>query len=398
MQNTSFSGYPIIRQLLSYISKTEVNRTAEKHAADRYSKRFKTWDHLVTMLFAAISGCSSLRELEGVILACEGKLEHLQLKSPPKRSTLADANKRRSSQVFADIYYGLIERYKSVLSDSSIKTAVKNLLIVDSTTISLFSDVLKGAGRNPINGKKKGGIKAHVMISALMDLPTLINFSSAATHDHVFLQELGSLNKGTFLVFDKAYVDYYQYAEWTKQGVYFVTRLKDNAVYERIEENELDESVDSRILIDEKVRLNKKDNTSIELRRIAFYDEEKHKTYVFITNNFELKADKVTAIYKNRWQIETMFKRLKQNFPLKYFLGDSQNAIEIQIWASLIMQLILQVIKHKLTKNWAFSNLVSIVRYHLTSYINLIKFLENPNRSWEELRTKPPDQPELFPD
>ena len=396
MQNTSFSGHPIIRQILSYINKEEVNRTAEKHKSDRYSKRFKTWDHLATMLFSVVSGCNSLREVESIILACEGKLEHLQLKTPPKRSTLADANRRRSSKVFADIYYGLVARYKHVLSDSSIKTAVKNLLIIDSTTISLFSDILKGAGRNPINGKKKGGIKAHVMLKALMDLPTFVNFTSAATHDHVFLQELNSLPKGTFLVFDKAYVDYVQYAEWTKQGVYFVTRLKDNAVYEKLEEPELDESVDNRVLIDEKIKLETKQNESIELRRVAFYDDEKHKTYVFITNNFELNADKVAEIYKNRWQIEIMFKRLKQKFPLKYFLGDSQNAIEIQIWACLIMQLIILVINHKLKKKWAFSNLVSIVRYHLTSYINLIKFLENPNKTWDQLKTKPPNQLELF--
>lgn len=123
--------------------------------------------------------------------------------------------------------------------------------------------------------------------------------------------------------------------------------------------------------------MDKKGNL-FSLRRIAFWYDKHHKVYEFITNNYDLNADKITEIYKNRWQIETMFKRLKQNFPLKYFLGDNQNAIEIQIWVSLIIQLIMLVIQRKAKRKWAYSNMMSVIRYHLMTYIDLFKFLKNP--------------------
>ncbi|GAB1856930.1 IS4 family transposase [Flavobacteriaceae bacterium MHTCC 0001] len=395
-KSTHFSGHPIIKQLLNLVPKRLVSRTAECHDSNRYYKRFKTYEHMVCMLYATLSGVSSLRELSTVMLACEGKLSHLGLSSFPKRSTLSDANMKRSSNVFANIYYGLLNQYGSFLSDSDIKgSPVKHLNIVDSSTISLFCDILKGVGRNPINGKKKGGIKMHTMVNALQDVPCLVRFSSAATHDHTFLKEL-NLQKGSFVVFDKAYNDYTQYLQWTEQDIYFVTRQKDNAHYEHINELDIADHIDDNILRDGVIEIQKNEQI-INLRRIAYWDNEKKKTYVFLSNNFLISPIKICDIYKRRWQIETMFKRLKQNFPLKYFLGDSQNAIEIQIWCGLIVQLLMLVVQKKISKKWAFSNMVSMIRLHLMSYIDIFKFLNDPNRSWNEVATKPPEiQLDLF--
>jgi len=395
-KSKNFSGTPIIKQILKYISQEDINRTAEKYNSDKYYKKFKTYDHLVTMLFATMSGVSSLRELSSVFLAFEGRINHLNLKHFPKRSTLSDANKKRTSKVFGNIYSKLFKRYAPFLSDSSIlKPPVKNLQIVDSTTISLFSDVLKGVGRNPLTGKKKGGIKVHTMINALEDVPCLIRFSDAATHDHVFLKDL-DLKKHSFVVFDKAYNDYLQYLQWNIDEIYFVTRQKDNAVYKNIKEFDLSDKTSDAVLKDELIVV-EKDSKTIEIRRVAFWDAEKNKVYEFITNNLKIEPDKVANIYKHRWQIETMFKRLKQNFPLKYFLGDNQNAIEIQIWSALIVQLIMLVIQRKVKRKWAYSNMIGVMRFHLLTYINLFKFLENPHKEWWELSSKPPDiQLKLF--
>ena len=174
-KSTNFSGTPLIKQVLNFILPSDISRTAEKYDSDRYYKKLKTYDHLVTMIYATLSGVSSLRELSTVMLACEGRISHLNLKHFPKRSTLSDANKKRTSEVFGAIYSLLYKRYASFLSDSShLKPPVKNLKIVDSTTITLFSDILKGVGRNPINGKKKGGIKMHTMINAMEYVPCLI--------------------------------------------------------------------------------------------------------------------------------------------------------------------------------------------------------------------------------
>ena len=395
-KSKNFSGQPIIKQVLNFIDSKDIHRTAKNHNSDRYTKKFTTYDHLVTMIFTVISGCSSLREVTSIMLACEGKINHLGLKDFPKRSTLSDANKRRSSEVFADIYHLLYHRYHRFLSDSrTAEPAVKDLKIIDSSTITLFSDILKGVGRNPINGKKKGGIKMHTMINAMEDVPCLIKFTSAATHDHTFLKDL-DLKKNSFVVFDKGYVDYEQYQSWTLEDIYFVTRQKDNARYISLEEFEIPDKVNDAVLKDEKIEIIDKNGHSFSLRRIAFWYEKNQKVYEFITNNYHLDADKIADIYKNRWQIEIMFKRLKQNFPLKYFLGDNQNAIEIQIWVSLIIQLIMLVIQRKAQRSWAYSNMMSVIRYHLMTYIDLFKFLKNPEAKWEEITTKNIAQLDLF--
>ncbi len=390
-KSTHFSGQPIIKQLLKLIPVSSVGAAVSKYSSDRYYKTFKTYDHLVTMLYATLGGVSSLRELSTILLACEGRIGHLNLKHFPKRSTLSDANSKRDSNVFAEIYSGLFKKYHRFLSDSSpLSPPIKHLKIVDSTTISLFSDILKGVGRNPITGKKKGGIKMHTMINALEDVPCLVRFSSAATHDQTFLKDL-KLEKGSFVVFDKAYNDYRQYLKWTSEDVYFVTRQKDNASYTSIEEFNLSDTTSNAVLKDERIVVNK-DKEEIELRRIAYWDSEKEKLYEFISNNFLIAPDKIANIYKHRWQIETMFKRLKQNFPLKYFLGDNQNAIEIQIWCGLIIQLLMLVIQRRTKRKWAYTNMVSMVRFHLMTYIDLFKFLENPDKKWIELTTKPPNK------
>lgn len=395
-KNRKFSGQPVIKQILSLLDDKIIYRTAKKYKSDRYTKKFTTYQHLVTMIYAVLSGFSSLRELTSIMLACEGKLSHLGLKDFPKRSTLSDANKRRKSEVFGEIYYSLLKKHSKFLSDSSPrKPVVKNLKIIDSTTISLFSDILKGSGRNPINGKKKGGIKMHTMINVLEDVPSLVKFSSAATHDQIFLKSL-ELKQGSFVVFDKGYVDYQQYEQWSLEEIYFVTRQKSNAVYTSIKEFDLGGNIDAGVLKDEQIELIKKDRSPFRLRRIAYWHQPHKKVYEFITNNYQLSADKIVEIYKNRWQIETMFKRLKQNFPLKYFLGDNQNAIEIQIWVSLIIQLIMLVIQRSAKRKWAYSNMVSVIRFHLMTYINLFKFLNNPDADWKYLTTKNSDQLLLF--
>ncbi|QNL50281.1 IS4 family transposase [Olivibacter sp. SDN3] len=389
-----FSGQPLVSQLIKYLDREEINRTAKKEGSDRYYKKFHTYDHLVTMLMTVISGCSSLREISGLFLACQGRIGHLGLKDFPRRSTFAEANSKRSSDVFAKIYQKLYRRYRSFLPDSrKSNLPLKDLYIVDSTTISLFSDVLKGAGRNPREGKKKGGIKVHTMIHSREDVPSLVRFSSAATHDHVFLKEL-ELKRGSFVVFDKGYIDYAQYASWDMEGVFFVTRQKENAVYESLEQFAVLQRDAERVMEDEVISIDVK-GSPLLLRRVFYYDHANDSIYEFLSNNFELEATAIADIYRQR-EIESLFKRLKQNFPLKYFLGESQNAIEIQIWVSLIAQLILLVIKERTKRRWAFSNMVSFIRSHALTYINLFKFLDNPNVNWNKLTSGDQNQLNIF--
>lgn len=189
-KNMNFSGQPIFNQLLNFIDKNEIKQIAKKYEAERYVKKFTTYHHLVVMLYASIEGYHSIRETILGLLANAHKLSHLGLSYLVRRSTLSEANAQRTSRVFEDIYMSVYRRYANFLADSRLKDAdMKCLYIMDSTTISLFKDILRGVGRNPLEGKKKGGIKAHTIIKASENIPCFIRYSEAVRHDHTFIKE-----------------------------------------------------------------------------------------------------------------------------------------------------------------------------------------------------------------
>ena len=262
---------------------------------------------------------------------------------------------------------------------------MKRLFIIDSTTISLFKAIMKCVGRKPANGRSKGGIKVHTMLNAYEEVPQLILFTEATVHDHTFLSKI-TLKPHQIGVFDRAYADYKVYARWTKEEVHFVTRLKDNAVYEQLEEISIPDQCPDNYIKDEKIKLSYNDDAGVpqdlELRRIAYYDKDKDKVLVFLTNIMDMSAEQIGQIYKQRWQIELLFKHLKQNFPLKYFLGDNENAIRIQIWCTLIANLLFRIIRKSIRKSLSFSNLVSFARQHLFSYNKLNDLIERTELEW----------------
>ncbi len=335
------------------------------------------------MLFVSIEGYHSIRESILGLLANAHKLKHLGLSYIVRRSTFSEANLRRSSQVFGDIYMNTYRSHASSLTDSRLSgTDLKRLYIMDSTTITLFKDILRGTGRTPKEGKKKGGIKAHTIIKASENVPCLIRYSEAVRHDHTFLTEVFNLEAGSIVTFDKGYVDYAKYEAFTKKSIWYVTRLKDNAIFEAREEFDIPDGADSGVLKDEEIILfyGEKKKEEHRTRRIAYWDSENGRLFEFITNNFDLDAEKIALIYKKRWQIELLFKQLKQNFPLKYSLGDNENAIEIQIWAAMLSNLLISLVKSQVKRKWSFSNLVSVIRQQLMNYINIYKFLEDTAR------------------
>jgi len=385
-KSSFFFGQSVFGQLISLIDSNLVSGAVKKHSSDRYTKKFTTSDHLVSMLFSTFAHCSSLREVAGGMLGLKGKINHFQLKNVPYRSTLSDANARRSHLVFQEIYHALLNLYRPIISDSRQSYGWENRLeIIDSSTISLFKDILSCVGRAPSNGKRKGGIKVHTQINLQENVPKLIWFSAATTHDKQFLKHL-HLEKGKIAVFDRGYNDYRTFDEFTQNGVFFVTRLKSNASYQQITENDIPDHLDNGVLKDEIIEVDVKENgkylKKTRLRRIAYWDEENKRCFEFITNLQGMNAEHIALIYKKRWQIELLFKQLKQNFPLKFFLGDNENAIKIQIWCALIVNLLLTVIRKKIKRKWAFSNLASFCRLHLFNYIHLIRFLENPEKDW----------------
>ena len=239
-------------------------------------------------------------------------------------------------------------------------------------------------GRKTKEVKSKDGIKVHTVINADEKDPSLDWFSPAITNDHNFLKKL-KCDDDTVYVFDKGYNYYKAFKYFTDNKTGFVTRIKDNAVYEELEIKEVSENIHSGVLQDEIIEIEVKEGkiiSKLKVRKVKFYDRENKREFEFITNLFELRAGLIAALYKIRWQIELLFKQLKQNFSLRYFLGDNDNAIKIQIYCVLIVNLLIAVIKKKLKRSWAFSNLVSFCKIHLFNYIQLMKFLENPEKDW----------------
>ena len=378
-----FTGQPVFSQVVNLIPKNIISKQARQFQTDRYYKKFDTYHHLITMLYACYQHCTSLREVVTGLRACEGRLQPLKMHYLPARSTIAEANQSRTYEVFEQLYYELLERYRHFLPDSRRKNKLfKRLIIIDSTTISLFQEILKNAGRPGISGRKKGGIKVHAAVHSREDVPYLVRLTAAAKADVPLMKELHP-PKGSIVVMDKGYNSFHWMNQWAAKGVDWVTRLRSNAVCKV--EQELHVSPGERakgIISDELIRMGYENNKieQVSCRLVCYYDAVSNRRLQFITSNKRWPSSKVAMLYKQRWQIETLFKRLKQNMPLEYFLGDNENAIKIQIFCALIADLLLKVLLSGVKRRWAYSNLVSFVRLHLMNYTDIIKFLENPER------------------
>ena len=395
-KSTYFTGQPIFSQLLNYIPSHIIADSVKVHSSDKYYKKFKSYDHLVTMLYTCFQKCEGIREVVTGLMACHHKLLHLGLKYIPKRSTLSDANNERTFEFFSSVYQSLYRHHYKYLPDSRIKGSIENrLFLIDSTTISLFTEIMKAMGSNPVNGKKKGGAKAHMMVKASDDIPVFTMITDATKNDKEIFKHI-SLPKGAIVVFDKGYNSYDQFDTWNNESVTWVTRMSNVAYQEEVETQLVSEKEkELGVIADDWVILGKPGNTKtkrIKVRRIKFYDAETKRIFYFITNAKKFKASVIATIYKKRWQIELLFKRLKQTYPLKHFLGESENAIKIQIWCALITDLLLKIVKKKVKKVWSFSNVSSMVRLHLMNYINLLAFLENPEKTLVKYKEPPTKQ------
>ena len=386
MQSNKLSGQPVICQLLSFIPKELVKQAAEKFEADRYYKTMTTYNQLVFMLYGVVTKAPSLNSLCKSLLFLDGKLSHLGISQLPATSTLSDANIERDSAVYKWIYDLLLIFYSAELKNSYFNSPVNNeapsekIMRFDSTTFSLFVDILKGAGRNPINGKKKGGIKAHCLLPFNSRVPSLVYLTEAAKNDRDFLGQL-ELVAGNIYVFDKGYVNYKIYADWTQKSVFFVTRMKENATYKVISE---DKNIDileaincGGIIKDQIIELSLGHNVEgVRLRLVTYKDPLTKRVLQFVTNLFDYQASTIAQLYKCRWGIEPFFKQIKQNFEVGYFYSDSSNGIETQIWITLIANLIFTIIHQRVQEAEQFTTIVATSRANMGSFVCMISILK----------------------
>ena len=403
-KSSNFFGQPIYGQLIKSLDRDKIVEISRKHGGEKYVKSFDGYTHLLTMLYAVIQRFDSLREIETSMTAEVRKLHHVGIDTVPKRSTLSDANARRSEKFFEEVYRGLYVANKDILSSDSRRNGteewIRRLRIIDSTTITLFSNaIFKGVGRHPKTGKKKGGIKVHSVIHANEGIPCDVQFTSAATNDS-FMLAPSHYGHNEIVALDRAYINYAKFEELTDRDVVYVTKMKSNLNYEVLVDC-MHQNPQGLMEYRERVVVFRKDGINHIARIITYVDikkGKKPKLISLLTNDFDMPPETIVAIYRRRWQIESLFKQIKQNFPLRYFYGESANAIKIQIWVTLIANLLISVLQNTLNRRWSFSGLATIVRIVLMYYLNLEKFLNQPDADLKRMLVQASESPPVVPE
>jgi hypothetical protein len=363
----------IFSQLLQLFPKTEFFQAVKRTGAERRTKGFSCWGQFVAMLFCQLGRAHTLREITGGLRSCEGKLQHLGI-TAPCRSTLAYANEHRPWQLYQEIFLRLLQRCRSQVFTEK-KFRFKNpLRSLDSSIIDLSVTLFDWAKFR----RTKGAVKLHLVLDHDGYLPSFALITEGRVSDVKIAHHL-KFDPGTIVVYDRGYNDFDLFGKWTAQSVFFVTRMKENTLYQVV--GEKSPPAHSNILKDELIELTgyqAQEKCPFPLRRIELYDAEKDEILVFLTNHQDLGARTVAAIYKDRWQIEIFFKALKQNLKIKTFVGTSANAVKIQIWTALIAILILKYLQLLSKLKWSLSNLLALLRMNLFTHRDLMAWLNQP--------------------
>jgi hypothetical protein len=360
-------------QILKLVPRIEFERMVRQTGAEHAAKGFSSWSQFVAMLFCQLGRAHSLREIEGGLKSCEGKLAHLGIEAPA-RSSLSYANAHRPWELFQQVFYGLYETVAASVRAPRKFRFKHKLVSLDSTVIDLCLSMYDWARFR----RTKGAVKLHLVLDHDGYLPCFGIITEGSVHDVKVAQQI-HFAPGTIVVDDRGYNDYRLFAKWTEAGVFFVTRMKDNAQFEVIEEREPPQN--RRILRDQTIELSgagAQEKCPHRLRRIEAVREDTGETLVFLTNHHGLGASTIAAIYKDRWAVELFFKALKQNLKIKTFVGITANAVKTQIWTALISMLLLRYLQLSSRFGWSLSNLVALLRMNLFTHRDLMTWLDAP--------------------
>jgi hypothetical protein len=371
----------LFSQLLREFPRDEFDRLVRRHEAEKRAKGFTCWTQFVSMLFCQLAGADSLREICNGLSCCLGKLAHLGVFQKPNKSTLSYANMHRPAALFEDVFWHAMARFRAGeggIGARKSKFRFRNkLLSLDSTVISLCLQMYPWAKYR----RSKAAVKAHVVLDHDDYMPGYVVITEGKKHDATVGKTL-RFNPGSIVAMDRAYNDYKLFGDWTDRGVYFVTRMKDNALYEVAEERYA--PLQLNILTDQFIRLtgvNAQDKCPHLLRRIVVWDERNEREIVLLTNHLEFGSTTIAAIYRDRWEIELFFKALKQTLKVKTFVGTSENALRIQIWTALIAMLLIKWLHHLSKAGWSLSNMACMLRMNLFTYRDLFDWLHDPFRT-----------------
>lgn len=395
-RRTKNTNKPILGQILSLIPAYILNYQIQKHKSDKGCSKYKTYDQLVALIFGQLNKCDTLSTISFGLSISSTFLSDIKLKQSPSKSTMSDGNKNRNYKVFEGLYFSLLSYYKNILKaqhKTTIIEEIKNqtIKLIDSTTISLCLEMFDWAKFRTA----KGGIKIHTSLDDSSGLPDVINITEAKTHDNKGMEN-NVFEKGTIIVEDRGYFDFSLMLRRILANNIFVTRIKDNTIYQSIKELELPNKEDQDILKDEIIQLTspKAKETGIsehQLRLVTVYKADENKVIQIISNNLDWKARTIADLYKKRWDIELFFKAMKQNLQIKSFVGTSENAVKSQIFIALISFLLLELIRRtNCDKNTAFSGFCEKIRVCLLHYLT-INYVCNELKPIVKKAEKPPE-------
>lgn len=367
----------LFSQIISKLDRSRFNKLSLSKGTDKHNKGYTSWTHLVSMLFCQFAKSQSVRDISNGLRSATGNLNHMGVQKAPSKSSVSYQNKHRDHTLFKEYYFCLLESLGQQAGFKQVKFRIKSkIFLLDSTTISLCLSLFDWAKYKTA----KGAVKMHTLLDYDGNLPAYVNITDGKTADNKGAYQV-PLHKGSVIVADRFYNDFYLLNVWDSKGVFFVIRHKENLQYQSLKENILPQNRHHNIIKDELIELKtpaSKKKYGNRLRRVAIWDEKNQQTIELITNQMTWTASTISELYKSRWQIEIFFREIKQNLHIKSFVGTTENAVMIQIWTALITILILKALKAMAKYKWHLSNLIAFIRLNIFVKINLQQWLDKP--------------------
>jgi len=368
------SGRIIFSQLMSFLPRHEFNKCVRRYQGEYRVRDFSCFDQFLCLAFAQLTYRESLRDIETCLRAMQPKLYHAGIRSKVSRSTLADANEKRDWRIYADFASVLIRMARQLYADEDFGLQLdQTAYALDSTIIDLCLSLFPWASFR----QHKGAIKLHTEMDLRGSIPCVIRITHGKVHDVTFLDQL-VLEPAAFYIMDRGYIDFARLHRFTEHTAFFVTRAKSNLDYTRRFSQSVDP--DTGLRSDQIILLKGPKTSQLypdPLRRISFFDVEKHRRLVFLTNNFVLPALTITLLFKCRWKIELFFKWIKQNLRIKAFYGTSENAVKTQIWIAISVYVLVAIIKKRLRIERTLNEILQVLSITLFENDELLPLLAN---------------------
>lgn len=376
-------GRTVLAQILDGLDPKEFRRCAERHPMSKATPALSAYDHFAVMVFAQLTYRESLRDIEACLGSRPRLLYHSGIRGTVRRCNLAYANEHRSAALFAEITLILMRRARRLYAGTPAQLGLDgDLFAIDATLIDLSLAVFPWARWQGT----QAAVKLNVMLAVNTELPAFCSLVPGKRHDVKFLDQV-EFAAGSYYVFDRGYFDSARWYRINLAGAWFVTRAKCNTRFYVCESRRVDKSTGLRC--DQTIRLNSAEalkNYPAKLRRIRFYDRDNARSLVFFTNNFELPALVVAAIYKRRWEIELFFRWIKQHLRLRGFFSTNPNGVAVQVWSAICAYLLVAIAKHRLELPGSLHQILQVISISALEKIPLHQLFEK-----NDTTEQPPD-------